>query len=544
MSSQVAPASKPWKKMSERKFPILGTTVPPMLGRKVLMDSMLAALTKPTPDHLQVVGPRFAGKTVLVSELARRLRDAGEPYIAVTVWDLGHQTPSTDDLFMQCLAKELAAALAETHRDYAEHLRSARDNPFGDISEVLELLKGDNQRILLIMDGFDKPLSNSHLTRNLWDQLRELALKPSLRLITASRRTLRDLLRNPDAQTSDFWNIFSPTPVRVGCFNESDLEVLLAAMPEIELSAGAKTELWNATNGFPVMMLEVLNTLSETGGSGSINPQAMNEACVAAYPAMRDWLDALWADCSPACQDLLLRVREQDEVARAGVPTADAETLIERGFIHQSASKLHRANRMLGRLLDEQPNDGSAVSRLFSEAETYKKSLRGVFERRIAQIAGIDQQLKRALERGVDDFPDHPEVFLGSVHVILERALLLIWQAECWDTKLDKPRIPEEWFLIWRRNSESGFDKWYTSFPEGGQRLRLLDMITGTQRSDRLSKFATKNTYVLANAVQGFRDFGVHPKAAGISIQTAYVAFHTSIELAAAITSELAMQSR
>jgi hypothetical protein len=61
----------------------------------------------------------------------------------------------------------------------------------------------------------------------LWDQLRELALKSSLRLVTSSRLTLRELIRQPDAQTSDFWNIFDPTPVRVGCFDQEDFATIV-----------------------------------------------------------------------------------------------------------------------------------------------------------------------------------------------------------------------------------------------------------------------------------------------------------------------------
>jgi type II secretory pathway predicted ATPase ExeA len=214
-----------------------------MLGRVAILQKMTAALTKTTPDHLQVVGPRFAGKTVLLHELATRLRQTGSPYTAVVVWDLGHQTPGTDALFMQRLARELSAALRTSHPDYAEHLRSNQANPYQDIAEVLHALKDEGAKVLAIMDGFDKPLSNGQLTRNLWDQLRELALSSSLRIVTASRRTLRDLIRHPDAQTSDFWNIFDPTPVRVGCFDENDLTSVLATMPDLQLAAGFHVEL-------------------------------------------------------------------------------------------------------------------------------------------------------------------------------------------------------------------------------------------------------------------------------------------------------------
>src|SRR5262249_622993 len=128
----------------------------------------------------------------------------------------------------------------------------------------------------------------------------------------------------------------------------------------------------------------------------------------------------------------------------------------------------------------------------------------------------------------------------SHVHGILERALTLIWRAECWKSESNKPYVPSEWFSIWRRNGEDKrFEEWQTRFPEGGQRLRLLDLMTGTQKTDRLARFVTKNTYTLANAVQGFRDFGVHPKGIEIELGVAYSALHVCIELAATVTSEL-----
>jgi hypothetical protein len=143
----------------------------------------------------------------------------------------------------------------------------------------------------------------------------------------------------------------------------------------------------------------------------------------------------------------------------------------------------------------------------------------------------------------VEDLPEHANVFLGSVHGILERVLTLIWKAECWGPTLGKPAIPDGWFDTWRQNQENFSQDWFGRFPEGGQRLRLLDLITGTQRTDRLARYVTKNTYVLANSLQGFRDFGVHPKATSPDIGAAYSALHISIELAAIVTAELTSQS-
>jgi hypothetical protein len=520
--------------MPESRFQILGTTVPPLLGRAATLQKMTGALTKASPDHLQVVGPRFAGKTVILHELAARLRQAGTPYSAVVVWDLGHQTPGTDALFVQGLARELAAALKGSHADYAEHLRNSQGNPYQDIAEVLEALKDEGIKVLAIMDGFDKPLSNGQLTRNLWDQLRELALKPSLRLVTASRRTLRDLIRHPDAQTSDFWNIFDPTPVRVGCFDESDLTAVLATMPEWQLAAGAQTELWNASNGFPVLALGVLNAVCDTCAVGAVSPEAMRAACDSAFPALRDKLDALWIDCPPSCQDLQRRVLDEGSVARAGIAATDAEVLLERGFAHPASNRLQRPSRLLGRYLEEQPHEGNALVRLFGTGHAYQKNLKGVLERRIGQLSGIDSALKRYLERGTEDLPDHPDVFLSNVRGIVNQAFELIWRAEIPDK-----RIPSEWMAIWKRNDERRVEEWETTFPQGVHRVRLLNLITGTDRSAPCARHVKKGTYVLMNAVHAFGDFGQHQEGAPIDPGTAYAALHLCVELAAALTREL-----
>jgi hypothetical protein len=45
------------------------------------------------------------------------------------------------------------------------------------------------------------------LTRILWDQLRSLGQKASLRLVTGSRCPLRELCKTEESRTSDFWEI-------------------------------------------------------------------------------------------------------------------------------------------------------------------------------------------------------------------------------------------------------------------------------------------------------------------------------------------------
>src|SRR4051812_3927343 len=108
--------------MFERIFQICGATIPPMVGRSAVMQRLWTSLTKPTPDHLQIVGPRFSGKSVLLRALADQMASNGS-YQAVVLWDLGHQTPDTNDEFILSLRTHVAEALSTTQPQYAEYLR-------------------------------------------------------------------------------------------------------------------------------------------------------------------------------------------------------------------------------------------------------------------------------------------------------------------------------------------------------------------------------------------------------------------------------------
>jgi hypothetical protein len=260
----------------------------------------------------------------------------------------------------------------------------------------------------------------------------------------------------------------------------------------------------------------------------------MLAACQEAFPLLRDKIDSLWRDCPPSCQDLLQHVLENGSLGRASIASSDADALIERGFIHQTSNKLERPNRLLERYLKEQPNEVGALARLFGTPESYLRYFRPVLERRITQIGRMDSTLRRYLERGAEDLPDHPEVFLRHVRGIVDRAFELIWQAE-----LGGKIIPPRWITDWKFNKERGFEDWQTTFPQGGQRVRLLDLMTGTEKSKPCAKHVTKGTYALINGAFAFGRFGQHQEGAPIDPGTAYAALHLCIELAAALKCEL-----
>ena len=190
--------------MSDSQFPILGTEIPKLFGRKIIMDRLISDLTKKSPSHLSIVGPRYSGKSVIMKALFEEMSKEKSPYGAVILMDLGHQTPSDDLSFLKLLTKNLGASLKNNHADYADYLLSVEDNYYDALREVIGELNKESINILMLWDGFDKPLAKGNITRNLWDQLRELASNSSFRLVTATRKKLHELIRSEDSATSDF----------------------------------------------------------------------------------------------------------------------------------------------------------------------------------------------------------------------------------------------------------------------------------------------------------------------------------------------------
>ena len=205
-----------------------------------------------------------------------------------------------------------------------------------------------------------------------------------------------------------------------------------------------------------------------------------------------------------------------------------------RGLVCDVGAALQRPNRMVGKYLNEHQIEGGALARLFNGVDSYQKNFKGVLERRIGQIDRLDPTLRRFLLRSTEDLPSHPEVFLTNVRGIVNHAFELIWIGE-----LSGKKIPSDWYATWKYNKERGIEDWQTAFPQGGQRVRLLNLMTGTQSSDPCAKHITKGTYALMNGTYTFGELGQHQEGTLVDLGTAYAALHLCIELAAALAREL-----
>ena len=242
-------------------YQVLGPSVPPMLGRAALMGRIDNHLRKPSPDHVSVVGPALYGKSVLLHHAAATYRDGIEQYVTAAYVDLRRGVPASDREFMRRFAEEVKAALQGSRPQLAEYIEME------DVSEVLGLvfdqLEDDGVRLLVVLDGFDYALAGTGLTRDLWDQLRALAQRNSLRLVTGSRRRLLDLCKTEESRTSDFWGIFYDTPVCVAALDDRDLEVFLQPLRDAgcELDESVRKEIANWTGRVPLLVCALLQRL-------------------------------------------------------------------------------------------------------------------------------------------------------------------------------------------------------------------------------------------------------------------------------------------
>jgi hypothetical protein len=134
----------------------------------------------------------------------------------------------------------------------------------------------------------------------------------------------------------------------------------------------------------------------------------------------------------------------------------------------------------------------------------------------------------------VEDLPADPGALLTHIRAFVDRIFELIWAAELTDR-----RIPSGWMDVWKRNNERGIGDWETTFPQGVHRVRLLNLMTGTDRSVRCAKYVSKGTHILMSSAHAFGDFGQHQEGERIDVGTAYAALHICVELAASICLDL-----
>ncbi|MEW6663774.1 MAG: hypothetical protein AB1512_00965 [Thermodesulfobacteriota bacterium] len=507
------------------------------------MQRLWTDLTKATPSNLSVIGPRFVGKTVIMNALAKRCLLEDSPYEFVLHWHLGHVAPASDGDFVAQLCDLLRDAFAASGGKYGEHREYLASRSFDVLKEVTELLDSDGKAILMLWDGFDKPLGQGRLTGHLWDQMRTIFYGRRHKIVTATRRPLSELIRSQDAITSPFWNIFDMNPVRVDAFDDQDCEEILDRLTEHIFQTGAKTELANWSAALPPLFLELLNQILADIPSGKVDNEAVNHAGVKATETLSGVISDMWEDCPAPAKDMYFRLLSCRDVLLADVGRNARNCLIEKCFARQSGNKLVASCRLLQQHLQGAKSEAGSMARLFGTWGDYKTNIRSLLERRLAHISRFDARLHRLVERAIDDIPYYTDDCLNNLTGIRDCALQLIWQREFGAAKCVPQEIITYWTAIPRNENRLIRDMMQTNCWEIPtdplDQIRLLGLLTGSSRNfEARAKASSKDTYVLIDAIHNFRNRAQHPDGQAIHLGVAVAAIMTCLELLACLERE------
>ena len=522
-----------------------------MLGRMSLVRRIEGHLLKSTPDHVSVVGPKHYGKSVLLRHLADAYRAGSSGYLTTAHIDLRHDTPGSDDAFKRRFAVEIKKALRE--KEIEDALRPDRtqlseyvDLDDAAVHESLDLvfteLEGENARMLVVLDGFDYALAGTELTRNLWDQLRSLAQKSSLRLVTGSRRPLRELCRTEESRTSDFWEIFYDTPVRVAALDDSDWDPFLKPLQDAgcRFDDSARKEVANWTGGVPLLVCALLRELWEKYRGVRISKPQIDQTADAILKSRREILAELWDDC-----DIELRA-DLGTLARGDIPLSDLSAdrrheLESRGFGRVSRKNLRGSCRLIQRYAEEQAPALADLTRLFGTTAGFEAHVQTFLELRLKQAATpkTDPSLHDFVSRAIEDIGRNPELAINGIRGIADRALALIWEAELPHDRT----LPKKWIDEWKRGGGKNPPEDRGKLPSrSGAQCQVLRLITGSDRISRQSKYVTKTTYLLVNHLKSVGDFGQHrgdyPETT-ISVGFAATVVLAAISLIESLTTDL-----
>ena len=481
-----------------------------MLGRAALVQCIENHLSKPTPDHVSVVGRKHYGKSVLLRHLANVYRAGSDGYLTTVHIDLRHDTPGSDGAFKRRLAAEVKTALRPERTQLSEYIDPDDAAVHESLDLVFEELAGEGARILVVLDGFDYALAGTELTRNLWDQLRSLAQRTSLRFVTGSRRPLRELCRTEESRTSDFWEIFYDTPVRVTALDDSDWEPFLQPL----LGAGctfdepARKEIVNWTGGVPLLVCALLQELWEKHRGAALSKPEIDHTAEAVLNERREVLAELWDDC-----DIELRT-DLGTLADGDIPLSDLSgnrrrALEGRGFGRVSKNRLRGSCRLIQRYAKEQAPTLADLTRLLGTPAGFETHVQTFLELRLKQVAtpSGDQYLHDFVSRAIEDIGRNPELAINGIRGIAERALMLIWEAELPPDKT----LPKEWIDEWTNKDQTNLPENQGELPSKlGKQCRVLHLITGSVYTPRQSQYVTKTTYLLVDHLISVGDFGQH----------------------------------
>ena len=493
--------------MTKNPYHVLGSSIPPMLGRADLFRRIEQHLLKPQPEHVSVVGPKHYGKSVLLRHLAGTHRTGSDGYLTTAYVDLRNDTPDSDSSFMTRLAKDLKAALDPVRPDLSEYIDLEDEAIYEVLDDLLGEINEAEVRLLVVLDRFDV-IARTEFTSTLLSQIRALAQHASLRLVTGSRRPLRELSRTEESRTSNLWGIFHDPPIRVTALDDTDLIGFVRPLEDAGcvVEGSARKEVANWTGGVPVLVCALLRNVWDEYGETRVAKPEIDRAAELMLEGRSQLLPDLWDDSDVETRGDLSKLSE-GVIPRAELSDSRRRTLEDRGFGRVSGKHVQGTCGLMKRYAKAQAPALEDMAGLFGTSAGFESNIRSMLELRLKQVGrNVDRVLHDYVHRAVTEI-DTPELAINGIRGIVERGLVLIWQAELASDKT----LPEEWLDEWKRAGLKNLPEDQGRLPrKRGRQCSVLRLITGTDRTRRLSRCVTKTTCLLVDHLQSVGDFGQH----------------------------------
>ena len=399
---------------------------------------------------------------------------------------------------------------------------------------VFEELHSRGHRVLGVLDGFDHLLGDFGITRNLWDELRTLATAGGLCLVTGSRARLRDLCKDEEARTSNFWQIFHDPPFRVGKFQDEDWDGILApfASKGISVDGSAEKEIRNWTGGVPVLAAALADRLiAGRCRQETISKSDVDEVADAMADEPLESVRALWDDCPIELRSVLTELSTTDNTRATEVAGRRKRQLMFRGFAQESRGGLRSSCGLMAAYARQRRDEVAYLHRLFGDPDRFEDNIQGMLELRLEGLADqADPKLAGFVEKAIRDLHPDPDTATMWMRSIAYTALDLIWKAELAEDK----RLPEDWKLLYEEGKAP--DRLPT---RRGPQCHLLRLVTGTERNQRTARFITKPTCLLVDHIQSIGNFGQHREGQSVSLPTAASFCLSAVELCERLSAEL-----
>jgi hypothetical protein len=499
-------------------------------------------LEKPVPDHVSVVGPRYIGKTVLLSAVAEHFALHHEHFDGCVYWNIGHDTPQTDAEFYRAFGKYASEAICVFDAIGKELDSDGVD--YETLSDAFAILDEESKKVLVIMDGFDHLKYNAELSKNLWDSLRGLAEGTSLRFLIGSQKPLREICATPEARTSPFWNLFADSTINLAAFDrENDWEQMLGPFSDrgIELQSGARTELFNVSGGIPVLASALCKRLWDKVDDGAVVSNGDVTSLVDDFvDRVRSTLDDLWEDCDAEEQGITADMAEGRSLRVGDVSRDTLLKLKQRGFVSQEKADL-RVCRSVAQYVTVYKPQATDLRRSFGSTEDFQKNIRGVLELRTSQLQGaqgVDDQLIEYVRSAVQKL-EKPYLVVNEIRGLVNRAFAVIW-----DRELPDRRIPPDWTAGWKMEDREGnrpeFNPPEGRIPNsGGKQCSLLRLMADPRKAGQTR--VSRSTSFMVDYLQSVGDFGQHLDEAEVPEGFTYTVCFTAIELCDQLARELAL---